>query len=93
MDTVQQMEKMHGLNQIVYDFNNFRVTGHSLGGALAVLAASDLKMAGKNILHFYTFGAPRVGDPKFVQWFDAKFGSQFKGRITHSHDPVPHLPP
>lgn len=37
-------------------------TGHSLGGALAVLAASLRKPAA-----VYTFGSPRMGDGEFVQ--------------------------
>lgn len=36
-------------------------TGHSLGGALAVLAASLKKPAA-----VYTFGAPRIGDSDFI---------------------------
>ena len=41
----------------------------------------------------YTFGSPRVGDGKFAVWFDERFGnSNFKARVTHNRDPVPHLP-
>ncbi len=42
-------------------------TGHSLGGALAVLAAARYEEAAG----VYTFGAPRVGDREFVKKFDA----------------------
>jgi Lipase (class 3) len=42
------------------------VTGHSLGGALATLAAHDIATAVKCLpkmaLSVYTFGAPRVGN-------------------------------
>ena len=47
---------------------------------------------GFRVSEFYTLGGPRVGDWKFRDWFDSKFGSGFKGRITHYQDPVPHLP-
>lgn len=42
-------------------------TGHSLGGALAVIAAARYEEAAG----VYTFGAPRVGDREFVKRFDA----------------------
>lgn len=41
------------------------LTGHSLGGALALLAACRLAKADRAPVATYTFGAPRVGDPKF----------------------------
>ena len=49
--------------------------GHSLGGALATLAAYDLKnVADKANLDVhiscYTFGAPRVGNHSFAEDFD-----------------------
>ena len=49
--------------------------GHSLGGALATLAAYDLKgVAAKHNLDVqvscYTFGAPRVGNHAFAEDFD-----------------------
>jgi predicted lipase len=43
-------------------------SGHSLGGALATLAAYDLQLEfgfGSN-LHCYTFGAPRTGNHAFA---------------------------
>jgi pimeloyl-ACP methyl ester carboxylesterase len=41
------------------------LTGHSMGGALAVLTAARLARAGRPAVATYTFGAPRVGDPAF----------------------------
>ena len=38
------------------------LTGHSLGGALALLAARELGAALGGKLDLYTFGSPRVGD-------------------------------
>ncbi|KAK9802002.1 hypothetical protein WJX73_009255 [Symbiochloris irregularis] len=53
------------------------VTGHSLGGALAQLAAYDIAMITQDLplkVHIccYTFGAPRVGNHAFADDFNAK---------------------
>src|SRR5580704_14872808 len=41
------------------------LTGHSMGGALAVLTACRLEKMGRPPMATYTFGAPRVGDRAF----------------------------
>lgn len=67
------------------------VTGHSLGGALASLAAS--RMVYENITSnpiVYTFGQPRVGDYAYAHEFDSKVKSAW--RVVHYADPVPHCP-
>ena len=38
------------------------VTGHSLGGALATIAAYELSLAGYLVKGVFTYGSPRVGD-------------------------------
>ncbi len=46
------------------------VTGHSLGGALAILAAMDLHTAlSHQEMEIYTFGQPRVGNYEFVKYY------------------------
>lgn len=63
----------------------FWFTGHSLGGALAVLAALRFRRPGG----LYTYGAPRVGDPEFERRFDLDHAYRF----VHHHDFVTELPP
>lgn len=51
------------------------VTGHSLGGALATLAAYDLELHASvpaHKLECYTFGAPRVGNYPFAYDYDQR---------------------
>src|SRR5215469_65913 len=43
------------------------VTGHSLGGALAVLFAQWIKAMGREVEAVYTFGAPRPGRRNFTE--------------------------
>ena len=63
------------------------VCGHSLGAALATLAA-DHYAGTRGVC---TFGSPRVGDPTFARAFDAKFG-QRNLRYVNDHDVVTHVP-
>lgn len=60
------------------------ITGHSLGGALALLAAARVE----GIQGLYTYGAPRVGDHEFAAAFPVR-----SFRMVHNNDVVPHLPP
>ena len=68
----------------------FVVTGHSLGGAVAHLAAAYLRREGYNC-DLYTYGSPRVGSKSFATFVTRQQGSEF--RITHEDDPIPRLPP
>ena len=45
------------------------VTGHSLGGALATVAAMDIKINFDPPMKVYTYGQPRVGNGKFAEYF------------------------
>lgn len=59
-------------------------TGHSLGGALAVLAADRYGNGGR----LYTFGAPRVGDAEFADRFGVT-----AYRVVNHRDIVSRVPP
>ncbi|KAM3144305.1 hypothetical protein pb186bvf_003469 [Paramecium bursaria] len=70
------------------------VVGHSLGGAIAALLASDVKTRlGYSIDIFLTTGAPRVGNVQFRNWFSTNVAPNISYRIVHNQDPVPQLPP
>jgi hypothetical protein len=70
------------------------LTGHSLGGALAMLAALELKSVASNAANLagcYTFGQPRVGNADFRDWFNAVLRDK-TFRVVHSDDIVARVP-
>jgi triacylglycerol lipase len=70
----------------------FYITGHSLGGALAVIASAALPLEpdvkSDNISAVYTFGAPRVGGGDFTQIVKVPHY-----RVFNPWDIVPSVPP
>ena len=66
------------------------ITGHSLGGALATIAAWDLAQAGKPG-GIYTFGSPRVFGRAGSKRADEIFGGRYF-RCVNSNDVIPRLP-
>ncbi len=67
------------------------VCGHSLGGALALLAAWRMERNAIPVHQVYTFGAPMIGNAAG----SAAFEKNFKGRVfrfVDVHDIVPKLP-
>ncbi|KAK3897416.1 Alpha/Beta hydrolase protein, partial [Staphylotrichum tortipilum] len=71
------------------------VTGHSLGGAVATLAAAHLRADDGVPADLYTYGSPRVGNLEFAKFVSDQAedvgGANY--RVTHTDDPVPRLPP
>ncbi len=63
------------------------VTGHSMGGALSVLAACRLAKMGRPPIAIYTFGGPRVGDLKFCADYALP-----TYRVVNGLDIVPEMP-
>jgi hypothetical protein len=63
------------------------LTGHSMGGALAILTACRLAKLGRPPVATYTFGAPRVGDPAFCAGYALP-----TYRVVNRLDLVPELP-
>lgn len=80
---VDYMEKFYSGQKLV-------ITGHSLGGAVALLLAEMLrhnKRYAPDIV-LYTYGAPRAGDTTFLE--GAK--PLIHHRIVNHNDPVPSVP-
>jgi hypothetical protein len=63
------------------------LTGHSMGGALSILAACRLANIGRPPVATYTFGAPRVGDHSFCAGYALP-----TYRVVNRLDLVPELP-
>lgn len=79
------------MNRLPASVRSLWFAGHDLGGAIALLAAVDLKedlrMAG-----VYTFGQPRVGDTLFKATVENRFANSYV-RFVNEHDLVTRLPP
>lgn len=84
-------EKLHGM-----PMKPLIVTGHSLGGALAMLFGWRWDLAAKTgewqpVDSVYTFGQPRVGNAAFAASYDAALGAR-TWRVVDQEDVVPRVP-
>ena len=93
------------LRQVLRDFvkdndkARFIITGHSLGGALAILFVTILAFHEESALlkrlqAIYTFGQPRSGDRNFAKFMNnltKKYGFDYY-RYVYSFDIVPRVP-
>ncbi|OQR90367.1 hypothetical protein THRCLA_09367 [Thraustotheca clavata] len=84
------IEHIHSAIDNIPEGSVLYCTGHSLGGALATIAAIDmaLKHPTLNII-MYNFGSPRVGNHTFQEFFDSKI-SAF--RIINDGDVITQYP-
>ena len=69
----------------------FWITGHSLGGALALMGSWLFLRKTMNPHQIYTYGAPMVGNSVVAAAFNREFGGKIF-RYMNSPDPVPLLP-
>lgn len=67
------------------------LTGHSLGGALATVAAARLEEQGIGVSGVFTFGQPRVMRRKAAKAFHRNVKARFF-RFQNNQDIVPRLP-
>lgn len=63
------------------------ITGHSLGGAVATLAAADAEIVCRRVV---TFGSPRVGNADFGEVYRKRV--PITTRYVNEFDPVPWVP-
>lgn len=73
------------------------ITGHSLGGSLAALAAAQYSSIFSNMTIF-TMGEPRTGNAAFASFIDDTYKTSSPDttkfyRCTHENDGVPNVPP
>ncbi|GAB4830469.1 Phospholipase A1-Igamma1, chloroplastic [Ancistrocladus abbreviatus] len=86
------IEKYHGEELCI------TITGHSLGGALAILSAYDIAETGLNItrdsralpISVFSFAGPRVGNARFKERLES-LGVKVL-RVVNEHDMVPKSP-
>eukprot|EP01111_Echinosteliopsis_oligospora_P018076 TRINITY_DN80_c0_g1_i1.p1 TRINITY_DN80_c0_g1~~TRINITY_DN80_c0_g1_i1.p1 ORF type:complete len:306 (+),score=67.02 TRINITY_DN80_c0_g1_i1:59-976(+) len=86
-------QTMEAINNVTATINPklWHFTGHSLGAAVAELAAVDLTIEMINIpIIMYNFGAPRVGNQAFVDYYEQTIATTY--RATNQRDIVPHVP-
>lgn len=65
------------------------ITGHSLGGAMAVFCAIEMQVRGWDV-NLITYGCPRVGDSQFARLLNANLKAYV--RYENWGDPVPRIP-
>jgi hypothetical protein len=84
-------------------------TGHSLGGAMANLAAYNFchrrneaqrdpnnalfNMFNVETVSLITFGSPRVGNTAFKQHMETQLGLRYNFRVIYGNDPITSAPP
>lgn len=79
------------LMKMTTDVKRIVFSGHSLGGALAQIAAAYYGDVFEELfIACYTFGSPRVGNSHFVEWFTKSVDDHV--RIAHDRDPIPMIP-
>lgn len=91
-----------------YPDYKIKITGHSLGGALALLTGIELRLLGYDVM-VITLASPKVGNSQFTRFVDvifetSKLVSHIKEhksfesvnigyiRMVHRHDLVPFVP-
>ncbi|MCG3219241.1 MAG: lipase family protein, partial [Candidatus Heimdallarchaeota archaeon] len=82
------------IDQLVqqYPTHKFMITGNSLGGAIASIAAIDLYHLFSQLEHeitHYVFGSPRLGNRSFARELNKKYRDCY--RIVNNDDVVPFL--
>jgi len=86
--------KRHLQQLLASGTRTFWITGHSLGAALAVLAAERAVREGElQVSGVYTFGSPGVGDARFREHYVTQNLHSRTFRFVNNLDVVRRLPP
>ena len=81
----------HQLDLVDSEYDELVCTGHSLGGACALIASPTFaQVLPSKRVSCITFGAPRAGDGTFGDWHRDKVSESI--RVVNVDDPVPLLP-
>ncbi|MEY2987825.1 MAG: hypothetical protein RJB13_1346 [Pseudomonadota bacterium] len=68
------------------------MTGHSMGGAQAVISAARLAKLGFPVDSIYIYAVPRIGDETYANYIENQFPKRI-WRFVNNEDLVPRLPP
>lgn len=68
------------------------MTGHSMGGAQAVISSARLAKLGFPVDSIYIYAVPRIGDTTYANYVDKLFPNRI-WRFVNNEDIVPRLPP
>ncbi len=80
------------LEEVSEDIHFIKITGHSLGAALAVLCAADLQYNRPDAdIEVIVFGCPRVGNKAFAQDYNKRVDKTV--RVENGNDIVTKVPP
>lgn len=82
-------QTIEDLHKLVPEDKRLIITGISLGGGLAAISYIDIKFQGFRDVEVITWGAPRVGNKKWANWFDTLTDST---RVYIRRDPIAFLP-
>lgn len=88
---IVQAEVRRSLDRMNAAGKKIWLTGHSLGGALATVAAAELADS-YTIAGIYTYGMPRVGNRAFQEFFATRYAGKLY-RFVNNRDIVPRVPP
>jgi pimeloyl-ACP methyl ester carboxylesterase len=91
---VSNLVDVVGRISAVNPITSLTILGHSLGAALATLAAAELAVRNtvgvKPAITIYTYASPRVGLLDFAAWFNTNIPTSY--RIWNMLDIVPEVP-
>ncbi|CAG8524868.1 9405_t:CDS:2 [Ambispora leptoticha] len=98
LNTFQMINKnvTNFVKEIVPKYPGYNVilTGHSLGGAMAILQLLEfvnIPGLSRDNLFVYTYGEPRIGNDVFAKYVENLRINIF--RVVNKNDLIPHLPP